>query len=232
MNAINRAGVEALIAARTQLGDDDDVDVVIEDGPQRKGAGSQTRVAVDAHVHVNHVRSVLPDWVSLSRLETKLAPALRAIPISHGATVTHGYRLGMPDHHHFLTDGWIEAAKALQAEFAERIPPSPIQVRVNVVITESPHHDGNILGRIDSTAGGETMIEIGHLDDPELTVTVDYATALAAFVTRDPQAVMQAMFGGKILIEGDASQLLLLQAQAPSADAVEMYERLDAITAR
>lgn len=138
----------------------------------------------------------------------------------------------MPDEtHHFLTDGWIVAARALRDEYDDRIPPSPIDVKVNVVVTDSPHHDGEIHGKIDSSAG-EILIDKGHLDDPELTLTVDYETALAAFVTRDPQAVMQAFLGGKILLEGDASKLMLLQAQAPTDDAIEMYERLDAITAR
>lgn len=133
--------------------------------------------------------------------------------------------------HHFLTDGWIDAARVLRDEYEDRIPASPIEVKVNVVVTDSPHHDGEIHGKIDSSEG-EIMIDKGHLDDPELTLTVDYETALAAFVTRDPQAVMQAFLGGKILIEGDASKLMLLQAQPPTDDAVEMYEKLDALTAR
>ena len=127
----------------------------------------------------------------------------------------------LSEQHHFLTDGWIEAARALRAEFADRIPPSPLEVRINVVVTDSPHHDADIEGHID-TSDGETLIEQGHLTEPELTLTVDYATALAAFVTRDPQAVMQAFLGGKILVEGDASKLMMLQAQPPSDDALEM----------
>ncbi len=133
--------------------------------------------------------------------------------------------------HHFLTDGWIDAARALRDEYEDRIPASPIDVKVNVVVTDSPHHDGEIHGKIDSSEG-EIMIDKGHLDDPELTLTVDYETALSAFVTRDPQAVMQAFLGGKILLEGDASKLMLLQAQPPTGDAIEMYEKLDALTAR
>lgn len=104
-------------------------------------------------------------------------------------------------------------------------------VRMNVVITDSPHHDDSIEGHID-TSNGETLIDRGHISDPELTLTVDYATALAAFVTRDPQAVMQAFVGGKILVEGDVAKLMMLQGQAPSEDAVEMYQRLDDITAK
>lgn len=102
---------------------------------------------------------------------------------------------------------------------------------MNTVITDSPHHDGPVLGHID-TANGDLIIDEGHLANPDLTITIDYATAGAAFVTRDLQAVMQAVFAGKILVEGDVMKLMMLQAHAPSADEIEMYQRLDALTAR
>ncbi len=133
--------------------------------------------------------------------------------------------------HPFLTDDWIEAARKLRQEFGDRIPPSPVPIRMNVVVTDSPHHEGPIHGHID-TSSGEILIEQGHLDEPELTLTVDYPTAFAAFVTRDVGTVMQAFMGGKILVEGDASKLLQLQAQNPTDDALEMYARLDALTAK
>lgn len=102
---------------------------------------------------------------------------------------------------------------------------------MNVVVTDIDHRDdGQLDGHIDSS-GGEIIIEHGHLDNPELTVTVDYATAKAAFVNRDTQAVMQAFFAGKILVEGDVSRLMALQAEPPNGAAIEMYQRLSAITA-
>jgi hypothetical protein len=133
--------------------------------------------------------------------------------------------------HHFLSDGWIEAARSLRHEFDDRIPPSPIALKMNVVVTDSPHHEAAIHGHID-TSSGEILIEKGHVDGPELTLTVDYETAHAAFVTRDVSTVMQAFLGGRILVEGDASKLMLLQAQSPSNEASEMYARLDAITTK
>lgn len=137
----------------------------------------------------------------------------------------------MSDTHLFLSDEWIEAARALREEYAERIPDPPVAVRMNVVVSEIPHRDEQLEGHIDSS-NGELIIDKGHIDEPELTITVDYETARAAFVTRDQQAVMQAFFGGKILVEGDASRLLVLQGQAPTDDALEMYERLDAFTSK
>lgn len=132
----------------------------------------------------------------------------------------------------FLSPEWIEAARALREEYADRVPPSTVEARVNVVITDIPHGDEPTLeGHIDTSAG-QTVIEHGHIDDPELTVTVDYETARAAFVTRDQQAVMQSFLSGKILVDGDVSKLLALQSTPPDVDpiAIELYERLDQMT--
>lgn len=134
----------------------------------------------------------------------------------------------------FLSTEWIEAARALREEFADQAPTSPVEARVNVIVTEIPHGDTSELeGHIDTTSG-QTIIDHGHLDEPELTVTIDYATARAAFVTRNQQEVMQAFFSGKILVDGDATKLLALQPGAPPADvddlAKELFRRLDEMT--
>ncbi|MEL6984204.1 MAG: hypothetical protein AAFO29_17390 [Actinomycetota bacterium] len=134
----------------------------------------------------------------------------------------------------FLSAEWIEAARALRDEFADQAPSSPVEARVNVIVTDIPHGDASELeGHIDTTSG-QTIIEHGHLDEPELTVTIDYATARAAFVTRDQQEVMQAFFSGKILVDGDATKLLALQPGAPPPEiddlAKELYRRLDEMT--
>lgn len=136
----------------------------------------------------------------------------------------------MPESTHlFLSDGWIDAARELRNEFADQIPDPPVAVKLNVIVTEIPHREGNLDGHIDSS-NGELIIEQGHIDEPELTITVDYDTAKAAFVTRDQQAVMQAFLGGKIFVEGDASRLLMLQAGEPNDLAMEMYQRLSDMT--
>ena len=132
----------------------------------------------------------------------------------------------------FLSPEWIEAARALRDEFADRAPSAPVAARINVVVTEIPHGEASDLaGHIDTTSG-QTIIEHGHLSDPELTVTVDYTTARAVFVTRDQQEVMQAFLSGRILVEGDATRLLALQPgpEAIDEEALEMYRRLDDLT--
>lgn len=131
--------------------------------------------------------------------------------------------------HPFLSEEWIAAARVLGTEFEGSMGPPPADVKMNVIVTDIPHRDGDLLGHIDTTTGA-LLIEEGHQANPSLTLTVDYETARAAFVTRDPSALMQAFFAGKILVEGDASQLMMLQAQDPGPDASEFVRRLDAIT--
>jgi hypothetical protein len=132
----------------------------------------------------------------------------------------------------FLSDEWIEHARALRLRYEDRVPSPPVEVRVNVVITGIPHRDGDLHGHIDASAG-QTIIEQGHLDQPDLTLTIDYDTARAAFVTGDQQAMMQSFFAGKILIDGDLTKLMELQPQMAPVDplALEIHEQLVAMTA-
>ena len=73
-----------------------------------------------------------------------------------------------------------------------------------------------------------------HLDEPELTVTTDYVTARALFVSQDLAKLMESFMMGKILVTGDVTRLL---AWAPPTEpdqvelANEIAARLEAITA-
>ncbi len=134
----------------------------------------------------------------------------------------------------FLSDQWIEAARDLRARHADDVPAAPVPVKLNVVVTDIPHRDGNLDGHIDTT-DGQAIIEEGHLDEADLTLTVDYQVARAAFVDRDQQVVMQAFLQGRILVDGDASQLMAFQASQVRAQdeaaAVAVYEEMLAFTA-
>ena len=131
--------------------------------------------------------------------------------------------------HQFLSAAWIEAARAIRDEYAGRVGAPPVALRMNQVITDGP--DGTIEAHLD-TSSGRTQLELGHLTDPDLTVTTDYATARAIFVLQDAAAAMQAFMSGKIRVEGDMGKLMLLQAQAMQPDplAAEVAERVKAIT--
>jgi putative sterol carrier protein len=139
----------------------------------------------------------------------------------------------MADTYVFLTDEWIEAARALR-EGADAPAGVPHTVKMNLIIVETPDHadfsDGAFHGHMD-TSEGEMKMDKGHLDAADLTVTVDYETARAIFVEQNPQAGMQAFMSGKIKVEGDITKLMAMQSASPDPAAIELAGKLKDITA-
>jgi putative sterol carrier protein len=133
----------------------------------------------------------------------------------------------------FLSDEWLEEAKRIREELSSDAPAPPHSVRMNQVITEVPFGEGTLHAHMD-TSGGEMEMDLGHLENPELTVTLDYATAKAILVDGNPQAGMQAFMAGKIKVEGDMTKLMVMQ-QAPTDPAAaqtaqQVAEAIKAIT--
>ncbi len=137
----------------------------------------------------------------------------------------------MADQYPFLSDAWIDAAREVQNRHSDVVAETPVATTINVNVTAIPHRD-DLAGHID-TRSGRAMLDQGHLDDPELSVTLDYTTARAIFVEPDPEVIMTAFFGGKIFVEGDASRLLALQGPPPQPDdpVLDLYAEIGAITA-
>ena len=133
--------------------------------------------------------------------------------------------------HPFLSDEWLAAARALREEFADHAPAIDHEVRINLVIVDVPFGAGTTEAHVD-TSGGTLFMELGHLPDAELTLTLDYDTAKALAVEGDPQAATHAFMGGRIKTQGDLTKLLMLIAQppVPTDEAKAMAERLRAIT--
>lgn len=129
----------------------------------------------------------------------------------------------------FLSDEWIEQAHAIRAELDGGAPTIDHPVRMNLVVTEIPFSDSDLQAHLDTT-GGDVEIDKGHVDEADLTVTIDYLTAKAILVDRNPQAGMQAFMAGKIRVEGDMAKLMALQTAPPGGQADEMAERIRAIT--
>lgn len=130
----------------------------------------------------------------------------------------------------FLSDEWTEAARKVQDEYADRAPKPPVEMRLNLVVTQVPFGDGTVDAHLDTSAG-EVVLDAGHLEGPDLTVTLDYETAKAILVEQNPQAGMQAFMAGRIKIEGDMSKLLALQTQSIDPVAAEIMQRVRALTA-
>ncbi|HLN15262.1 MAG TPA: SCP2 sterol-binding domain-containing protein [Acidimicrobiales bacterium] len=130
----------------------------------------------------------------------------------------------------FLSEEWVEAAHELRAQYGEKGPPVGQAMRLNLLVTDVPFGDGDIEAHMDST-DGSLMIDRGHLDDPDLKVTVPYATAKAILVEGNTGAAMQAFMNGQIQIEGDMSKLMMaLQGAPPDPSAQEFATRLREIT--
>ena len=129
----------------------------------------------------------------------------------------------------FLSPQWVEAAKTIREDYRGKIPATAHVMRLNQVITEVPFGDGTINAHVDTTTG-ELEMELGHLDGPDLQVTLDYATAKAIFVEGNPQAGMQAFMAGKIKVEGDVTKLMAMQATPPDPGTLELAGRIKDIT--
>lgn len=131
--------------------------------------------------------------------------------------------------HDFLSPEWVDAARQVRDEYADRLPAMPVPVRANVTVTDAPFADAPIEAFIDTTSGSLTL-DLGHLDQPELTIRLDYATARRIFVERDPGAAMEAFLSGRIVVEGDLAKMMALQTQAPDPVAEEFATRIADLT--
>lgn len=135
----------------------------------------------------------------------------------------------MADKHPFLSDEWIAAVKALREEYRGKTQAPGHTVRMNQIITDVPFGGGVIQSHLDTTDGHFEM-ELGHLEAPDVTLTLDYATARAVFVEGDHEAAMQAFMGGKIKVQGDMAKLLALLQDPVDPLGLEVSERMKAIT--
>ncbi len=130
----------------------------------------------------------------------------------------------------FLTEEWLDAAKQIREELDDGSAAPAHSMKMNLNITEVPFGDGEVQAHMD-TSDGEMKMDLGHMEDPELTVTLDYATAKAILVEQNPQAGMQAFMAGKIKVQGDMTKLMALQAGGgDSGLQAEVASRIQEIT--
>ena len=122
----------------------------------------------------------------------------------------------------------------IRDEYADRVSAPDVTIRANIVVIETPF-EADVRGSVDTSKG--LVIEAVELEAPDFTATLDYDTAKALFLGDDAQAVMQAFFGGKIRLTGDASKLLAIPLPNPNDTgpqvdlAREIAIRVRAITA-
>ncbi len=130
--------------------------------------------------------------------------------------------------HPFLSPEWIDAARTIydDAGGAGGIP----DIKMNMVIIDVPFGDGPIDAHMDSSSGSMQM-DVGHMDEAEVTIRVPYEIAKAIFVEGNAQAGMQAFMAGHIKVEGDLAKLMAMQSAAPDAAALDVQRQVQAITA-
>lgn len=133
--------------------------------------------------------------------------------------------------HQFLSESWIEAARDIRHRYSGDVPAIDVVVRINVITTKVPFGEGSISAYIDTSNGGLEM-ELGSIEEADLTVTTDYETARKLFVEQDPTASMQAFMAGRIKVEGDITRLMVMQTSLPQTDKTEaVAAEIKAITA-
>lgn len=130
----------------------------------------------------------------------------------------------------FLSDAWFHEVRAIRDKYADDVPEVTAVIRINQVVTDIPFGDGEVRTYIDTSSGSLTM-DLGELDEPDATITTDYATARALFVEQDQAAVMQAFMAGKVTVQGDMMKLMAMQTAIPDAErTLQVAAEIQAIT--
>lgn len=129
----------------------------------------------------------------------------------------------------FLSEAWMLEAHAIYDEHDGPASAPTHEVQINLMIKDAPFGDGAIQAHLDTT-GDDIELDLGHIDGASTTITTDYGTAKALFVEQDQQAAMQAFIGGRIQITGDMTKIMMLMQTGPDPAALEIAERIRAIT--
>jgi putative sterol carrier protein len=127
----------------------------------------------------------------------------------------------------------MDAARGIREKYAAEAAKVTASIRMNQVITDVPEGVGadSTLKAYMDTSSGEVVMELGELEAPDLTVTVDYDTARKLFVDQDQAAGMQAFMGGKIKVQGDMMKMMAMQTSMPQDDiAKTIANEIKAIT--
>jgi len=127
----------------------------------------------------------------------------------------------------FLSPEWFSEVRRLHEAF-DNAAPADAQIRMNLMITEMPF--GADLAMHMAAAEGRADWGEGHLEDPDVILTLGYATAKEIFVGGNPQAAIEAFMAGKIVMQGDITKLIEMQATQPGPAAPELARALQEIT--
>lgn len=130
--------------------------------------------------------------------------------------------------HEFLSDDWIEAAKAIRDKHAADVPKLP-SIKMNQVITDTP--DGGEIKMYMDTSSGAMVMEKGELPDAEVTITLPYDVAKKQMVDQDAAAAMQAFMSGKVKVTGDMMKLMSMQGMGQDEASKKINDEIKEMTA-
>jgi putative sterol carrier protein len=130
--------------------------------------------------------------------------------------------------HEFLSDDWMEAAKAIRDKYAADVPKLP-SIKMNQVITEAP--GGSDIKMFMDTSSGAMVMDKGELPDAEVTLTVPYDVAKKQMVDQDQAAAMQAFMSGKVKVQGDMMKLMSLQGMGADDASKKIADEIKEMTA-
>ena len=124
-------------------------------------------------------------------------------------------------------------AREIHLEYRGRADQPTESIRLNVTVIRAPFTESAVLGHINTTDGSIVPDE-GHLDDPDVSVTVPYDLARQLLVDPQPENVMIAFMSGEIEVQGDITLMMSLHdieaTPEQQALAEEVEARLTAIT--
>jgi putative sterol carrier protein len=129
--------------------------------------------------------------------------------------------------HPFLSDEWFSAVEKLVEEHGAEAP-AQTAILINLTITDTPFGDERRMHM--GAKDGKALWGTGQLDDADVTLTTDYATAKEVFIAGDPAAGMQAFMAGKVKIQGDMAKLMAAQGAGVGGNAA-LQEAIQAVTA-
>jgi SCP-2 sterol transfer family len=129
--------------------------------------------------------------------------------------------------HPFLSDAWMDEVRRLH-DAAGGAAPEGADIKMNLTITATPF-DGDLPIHM-AVSGGRADWGKDHVDDADVTLTLGYDTARAIFVDGNPQAAIEAFMAGRIIVQGDITKLMAMQASGPGSAAAELTKALQEIT--
>lgn len=135
--------------------------------------------------------------------------------------------------HPFLSAAWMDEARAIREKYAAEAAKVTASIRMNQVITDVPESvgSGDTIRAFMDTSSGDVVMELGELETPDLTLTIDYDTARKIFVEQDQAAGMQAFMSGKIKVQGDMMKMMAMQTSMPQDDiAKQIANEIKSIT--